>query len=271
MIDSQLFQEKELCIRNVAIHSGNRPAGRTVDHRKNPRPYHGLFFIWEGEARFWPNDSVSLAVHPGELLYIPAGCCYRMKYVAEATAFVLVNLELFTADGAPAALSRQMNIIARDKKEQRLFQIMTRFERVGTQIGPQVTFRKKELVYQLLSDILEENGPFSPREKKYAAILPGVLLLQETYLENFPISKFAEVCNISLTSFRSLFTQKFGMSPLQYRNHLRINRAIALLQEGSCTVAEAAYASGFDNVGYFFRYYKKVTGETPRTTQMRSV
>ena len=101
-------------------------------------------------------------------------------------------------------------------------------------------------------------------------ILPGALMLQQTYLENFPISKYAEACNISLTSFRSLFTQKYGMSPLQYRNHLRISRAVAMLQEGSCTVAEAAYASGFDNIGYFCRYYKKITGETPKTTQTRS-
>ena len=125
MIDSQIFQENEICIRNITVNSGWRPAGRAVDHRKNPRPFHGLFFVWEGEARFWPNNSTSLVVHPGELLYIPAGCCYRMKYVADATAFVLVNLDFFTAGGEPAALSRQMCILARDEKDQRLFRIMT--------------------------------------------------------------------------------------------------------------------------------------------------
>ena len=31
-------------------------------------------------------------------------------------------------------------------------------------------------------------------------------------------------------------------------------------------VAEAAYACGFENIGYFCRYYKKITGEMPSET-----
>lgn len=270
MIDIPFFYEKEICIRNISIISGSRPAGRTVDRLQMPRADHGLLFLWEGEALFSSAAHANITVHPGELFYIPAGSYYKMKYTAKATAFVLVNMDLQTEDGKNAALSEHMAVLARDDKGHRIFEIMAGFERCSTEIGPGVSFRKKELAYKLLGAVLEENAPGNQEGKKYSAILPGALMLQKTYLENYPISKFAQASNISLTAFRSLFAKKYGMSPLQYRNHLRIERAVSLLQEGSCTVAEAAYAAGFDNIGYFCRYYKKITGETPRTTQLRA-
>ena len=40
--------------------------------------------------------------------------------------------------------------------------------------------------------------------------------------------------------------------------------------EGEFTVAEVAYASGFENIGYFCRYYRHITGETPGETKKRN-
>jgi two-component system response regulator YesN len=46
-----------------------------------------------------------------------------------------------------------------------------------------------------------------------------------------------------------------------------MDRARALLYEGSFTVAEVTYAVGFENVGYFCRYYRQTFGETPTETK----
>ena len=81
---------------------------------------------------------------------------------------------------------------------------------------------------------------------------------------------FAEASGISISLFRALFSKQFGMSPVQYRNRLRIDRAAVILSEGSCTVSEAAYACGFENIGYFCRCYKKFMEETPMETKLRS-
>ena len=72
-----------------------------------------------------------------------------------------------------------------------------------------------------------------------------------------------------LNRSRQLFGKHFGTSPLKYRNMLRIRRAKQLLEDGNCTVTEAAYDSGFENIGYFCECYKKITGETPKQTKQR--
>lgn len=109
------------------------------------------------------------------------------------------------------------------------------------------------------------------KNAQQSPIAEGVKLLRQTYLENLPIETFAKQSNVSLSAFRQLFNKQYGMSPLRYRNMLRIKRVRQLLENGDCTVAEVAYASGFENVGYFCRYYKKVTGKTPKQTKKHSV
>ena len=92
-------------------------------------------------------------------------------------------------------------------------------------------------------------------------------MLQELYLENIPTSEFAKICNISVSSFRQLFTEYYGVSPIQYRNNLRIKRAISLLEDGEMNIAEVAETCGYSSEAYFCRHYKKMTGETPGETR----
>ena len=107
------------------------------------------------------------------------------------------------------------------------------------------------------------------RNEVHTQIAEGVRMLEQTYLENLPIEKYAAESHVSVNTFRSVFQKQFGMSPVKYRNYLRIERAKELLSEGCFTVAEVAYASGFENIGYFCRYYRQFTGEAPGQTKRK--
>ena len=52
-------------------------------------------------------------------------------------------------------------------------------------------------------------------------------------------------------------------SPIEDRNHVRLNMARAKLQSGEYNVFEAAQAVGFSNLSFFIRLYKKKFGHTP--------
>ncbi len=254
---------KDMCIGSVVVLSGVRLAGRIVDNRKVGRSIHGLLYIWSGETKFWENGKHTVTVGDGELLFIPKNAKYKMQYSKNNTTFVLVNFNMFDSEGYDLALFDRITVVGKDDETRRIASVMAKLEITGASEGPAAYFRRKELVYRLLSRIFEDNFPLFTGQQRYPQIFKGVLLLKQSYLENIPITKLAEACNISVSSFRELFKKQYGMSPLQYRNRLRINRAKELLSEGGCTVAEAAFASGFENIGYFCNCYKKITGETP--------
>ena len=265
MMDSLLSEN--LCVGNIAVMSGIRPAGRTVNSGADGRKSNGLLYIWSGAASFRDEHARTVTVTDRELLFLPKHKKYRMEYTAPATTFVLVNFDAFSKSGDDLILSDDIALLAKDDEFNRIARIMTGFELCGASKSVSSALRKKELLYKLLGAAYASGMSVEAGSGKPSQIFEGVRLLEETYLENLPISRYAEASHISINSFRSLFHKQYGMTPLQYRNHLRIERARELLSDGSYTVIETAYASGFENIGYFCRFYKRVTGETPSQTK----
>ena len=259
MIDSRLLEDA--CIRRVVVLSGVRPAGRTTEQREG-RQFHGLLYLREGAVSFaWQGKTLAAGV--GTLIYIPKGLRYKSQYREDGTSFVLVNFDLFDKERGDLFLADEPTIVASEEAGERIDRTMTSLEWCGASQGAVASLRRKEMVFRLLGAICSTELFADANEKSLGAIRAGVNLLEQTYLENLPIARFAEASNMSLSSFRSLFKKHYGASPVQYRNRLRLERARELLREGGYTVSEAAYAVGFENLGYFCRYYKRVMGETP--------
>lgn len=260
----------DLCVFNLAVLSGTRTPGRTIDTRPQGRIKNGLLYITEGEVRFLEESGNKLTADCGKLILIPQGHRYRMQYVGEKTSFILVNFDTVSMCGEPVALSDRLEVLTKEVADKRVANILSKMKDCSLSEDSSTVFRLKELFYRLLSVIFEEDMLIDTSKPKYANIIPGVAMLRKNYLENLSIPELAAACNISVSSFRALFTECYGMSPIQYRNRLRIKRAKTLLADGGYTVAEVAAESGFYNVSYFIRFYKKAVGETPSETQAKN-
>lgn len=260
---------QDVCVNSVSVLSGIRPRGRETDRTGCGREKSGLVFIWSGGAAFWENGRKKVEAEAGDLIFIPRGCRYKMQYTEEENTFVLVNFQSTDTNGGEKLLWEHIEILARDDRAGRIAQSMANLELCATHQSPGAVFRKKELLYRILSLICDSRYALDKRQIN-SRIFQGVLLLEESFLENLPVAEFAAASNMSLSLFRRLFHEQYGVSPVQYRNRLRLQRAREFLAEGSCTVSEAAYASGFENVGYFCKSYKKAMGETPQETRKRN-
>ena len=119
----------------------------------------------------------------------------------DGTTFVLVNFDLTSPSGEPLALFDQIRVIARDSDDRRIADIMAKMEMCSASQNLSAAFRRRELVYRLFSVIFADDILPEQSKPKYANIIPGVLLLQQTYLENIPITKLAKACSISVSSF----------------------------------------------------------------------
>ena len=255
-------------IGDVVVISGVRRAGRSVDYRAQGRRSHGLFYVWEGEACFESESGQRLIAHSKELVYLPSGEKYRTTYIAPATTFVLVNFGMWTRAGEPHALGEGICVSAVDDRSCRIAGVMAALETCGGAKTAGAVLKKRELLYRLLGVVCD--GARFGGAQADPRIANGVRLLEQTYLENLPVSRLAKESRISVSVFRDLFHKQYGTSPVKYRNHLRILRAKELLADGGHTVSEVAYACGFENVGYFCRAYRAAVGEAPGETKKKS-
>ena len=84
--------------------------------------------------------------------------------------------------------------------------------------------------------------------------------INDHYAEGQPVSEYAAMACVSESHFRKLFLSATGMSPIEYRNAVRLRVARDLISEGY-TVTEAAESVGFNSTSFYCRLVKKEKGK----------
>lgn len=85
----------------------------------------------------------------------------------------------------------------------------------------------------------------------------------------FPLSMLAEMSGLSQNFFCKIFKQIIGSSPLEYITETRIRLAKNLLTTSTLSIEEISARSGFDDVTYFYRIFKRHTNMTPNAFRQR--
>lgn len=121
----------------------------------------------------------------------------------------------------------------------------------------------KACMYRLLGALCEQN-PVQELPEQFRRLAPALEYIAANPAANTDVPVLAGMCFLSESYFRTLFHHCTGMTPTNYRNHLRIKKASELLDSSLWTVDMVAEALGFFDTSHFYRVYKKFTGRTPR-------
>ncbi|MFH0878637.1 MAG: helix-turn-helix transcriptional regulator, partial [Lentisphaerota bacterium] len=80
----------------------------------------------------------------------------------------------------------------------------------------------------------------------------------------FSVSSIAKAAGITPNYFSSLFHREKRQRFMDYLSDQRLRKAKELLTDKHIRIREAALAAGFDDPGYFTRWFKRNTGMSPR-------
>ena len=94
-----------------------------------------------------------------------------------------------------------------------------------------------------------------------------ILILKKQILSNLQyqptIEELAAKINVSASYLQKLFKTETGISPIQYLQNLRIEKARELLENGFKRVKEIGCEVGFIDQSNFARDFRKIYGLTP--------
>ena len=114
----------------------------------------------------------------------------------------------------------------------------------------------KAVIFRLIA-LLSEQA--SAKTAEYRIIERAVEFINGRYAENLPVKSYADICNMSESYFRKKFAAYMGMSPIDYRNRCRFDKAKELYRYGRGS-QEIAEQVGFCDSGYMLKLYKRKTG-----------
>lgn len=92
----------------------------------------------------------------------------------------------------------------------------------------------------------------------------SILFMQENMSRMLNLNDLAVDSNVSITHFAFLFKKKTGFSPIEYFNHLKIQKACQYLQFTDMRIKEIAYQLGIEDPYYFSRLFTKVMSISPK-------
>lgn len=90
-----------------------------------------------------------------------------------------------------------------------------------------------------------------------------ITYIRQNYTREISLQEFGMQFHLSEKYISRYFKEHFHITLSQYINHLRLEHARQLLQESTVPVTEVALQSGYQNVSYFIRCFKKMYGVSP--------
>jgi AraC-like DNA-binding protein len=223
------------------------------------RPDSALLWIRSGVFTVHGPDGISLSARPGDLVYFPVSAKYTACFAPdETTADTQIHFHLVDESGEDAVLSGRPVILLSGGGPQ-WQEFFDRAEREFSAVRGRL--RLTACICELLDRLAELSR--SRADSVFRVIAPGIALLEAHLEENIPVPKLAQECCVSERTFRRLFCRYAGMSPVQYKNALRIVRAKQLLSGGELTVGEIGEMLGFYDSSCFCRLFRRETGCWP--------
>lgn len=95
------------------------------------------------------------------------------------------------------------------------------------------------------------------------AMKRAITFVRSHYKEDISVSIVAEEAGIGERHLRNLFVKYLNLSPLEYLNQIRINKAVELLRNTEKSVKEVCFECGFKSPQYFSRIFKLQMNVSP--------
>lgn len=163
-----------------------------------------------------------------------------------------------------AALTQQ--ITGQKEYEQELLRHLWVLERCSAE--PKRNALKIQITLLSVFDILLREQVYDLKPHLFTAqnelIKTALLHINRGYQDTLQVHDLADSLNLSTDHFIRLFKSKMGITPKQYIQNLRMQKAVSLMNhEPGLPVSEIAQRLGFDDVNYFSRCFKRMLGKSP--------
>jgi AraC-like DNA-binding protein len=119
----------------------------------------------------------------------------------------------------------------------------------------------KGILLQLFSRFLEKAS--LKQETTDNRIIKVVRYIRENINRNISINELADFCYLTKDHFIRLFKKEMNCTPLQYINQKKIEKAQLMLVISDKSIKDIAYDLSFDNISYFYRLFRRLTGIPP--------
>jgi AraC-like DNA-binding protein len=249
-------------------HIVNRRTYRSWHVPRGRHHFHNIMLIVGGEGAAW-TEGVKTELRPGILVYHPVEEEFGYETSQENLLHCLGgNFSLSALEPGYHELKARYisklplatyTTLANLERLTRLFSDLALAWGRGTNNN---TLHCRSLFMSILDELLSSQIRPSQDGKQLERIHRVVKYMEANCERKITLTRLAELAGLTPSYFGQVFRQVKGVTPVEYLNSIRIDRALHWMESG-CSLSEAAAKVGFNDPFYFSRVFKKNKGICP--------
>lgn len=245
------FMNYDFNITNINIAMYVKPQTGASVHKN--RSSHGIAINLCEDAegkKYIFSDGKTILVEKNDIVYMPKGSSYTVHSKTSGNCYA-INFDIDeNIDFAPFSFTANNT-----------FAFINEFKLAAELWSNKKTafhMQCKSTLYKILSLMQSEYNKKYITQSTVALIMPAVEYIHKNYSKEYIyISELSAKCRISEDYFRKIFKNVYGISPLKYINNLKLSYSKELINSGMYTLTEVAELSGYTDISYFSKEFKK--------------
>ena len=220
-----------------------------------------LYFI-SGNASVHSDDNVIKASR-GDLVIISPGRLHEVRSDTDECVYycLIPNIEHMSGISSLPTKSNSYEIVDIYKK------IISEFEKKESSYK-QVVIGYVKVLFALLSRVKDADSDTESAEK-FHIVKQSINYMYEHLSDDITLDAMCGEIGVSKYYFSHIFREITGQSAIPYLNYLRCQNAKKMIEDG-VGISASAFSSGFHNLSYFSRTYKKLMGMLPSEIKVSS-
>lgn len=222
----------------------------------NPKKQNLLIYLSGCKITYTDKSGNTYVAKSGDVVYTPIGSEYKAAmsdFTSEASHTIGINFFLNDEDGAPLVLTDGIKIF-HTKDESAM---STLFNRAAVEYRGRSNLHGRIILMEILEQLVNEP------EDEDSIVSKAIRYLSKHIEKNPSIALLAEKCNVSEVYLRRKFKEKMGLSPVKYRNELRLEKAISYIKFGDVPIQDVSDMLGYATVSHFIKEFKRRFGLSP--------
>jgi AraC family transcriptional activator of pobA len=245
-----------------------------------PHVHHGLYqVVWvhAGGAEVRLDERRERLEGPLAVV-IPPGIVHGFRFARDTQGWVMTLSARFLVEAdfqsvgaavrelfaGPRAVGFAIDESAAQRICALLRELAAEFAAPGPADAPVATWLARAVVWRLAQACAQKPSQQGVRAGRHQALFTRfVLLVEEHFLEHWPVARYAARLGLSTARLNRLVRAENGRTALAVVHERLVREASRRLVYVAAPVTSLAQELGFDDPAYFCRFFKRCTGSAP--------